>query len=55
VTLQSALVDDDLVRERLLALLAAFFALAAVALAGVGCMACSPIRWCGGPKRSAFA
>ena len=36
VTLQSALVDDDLVRERLLALLAAFFALAALALAGVG-------------------
>ena len=36
VTLQSALVDDDLVRERLLALLAGFFALAALALAGVG-------------------
>ncbi|MGB9456192.1 MAG: ADOP family duplicated permease [Bryobacteraceae bacterium] len=36
VTLQSTLVDDALVRERLLALLAGFFALAAVALAGVG-------------------
>ncbi|MFY9725853.1 MAG: ADOP family duplicated permease [Bryobacteraceae bacterium] len=36
VTLQSTLVDDSLVRERLLALLAGFFALAAVALAGVG-------------------
>jgi predicted permease len=36
VTLQSTLVDDNLVRERLLALLAGFFALAAVALAGVG-------------------
>jgi putative ABC transport system permease protein len=36
VTLQSTLVDDALVRERLLALLAGFFALAALALAGVG-------------------
>ena len=36
LTLQSALVDDALLRERLLALLAAFFALAALALAGVG-------------------
>ena len=35
-TLQSTLVDDALLRERLLALLAAFFALAALALAGVG-------------------
>jgi ABC-type antimicrobial peptide transport system permease subunit len=36
VTLQSALVDDALVRERLLGLLAGFFALAALALVGVG-------------------
>jgi predicted permease len=36
VTLQSALVDDALLRERLLALLAGFFALAALALVGVG-------------------
>jgi predicted permease len=36
VALQSALVDDDMVRERLLALLAGFFALAALALVGVG-------------------
>jgi predicted permease len=36
VTLQSTLVDDTLVRERLLALLAGFFALAALALVGVG-------------------
>jgi len=36
VTLQSTLVDDALVRERLLALLAGFFALAALALVGVG-------------------
>jgi ABC-type antimicrobial peptide transport system permease subunit len=36
VALQSALVDDDMVRERLLALLAGFFALAALVLAGVG-------------------
>ena len=36
VTLQSTLVDDALLRERLLALLAGFFALAAIALAGVG-------------------
>jgi predicted permease len=36
VALQSALVDDDMVRERLLALLAGFFALAALVLVGVG-------------------
>jgi len=36
VTLQSTLVDDSLVSERLLALLAGFFALAALALVGVG-------------------
>jgi hypothetical protein len=36
VMLQSTLVNDDLIRERLLAILSGFFALVAVVLAGVG-------------------
>ena len=36
VTLQSTLVNDDLIRERLLAILSGFFALVAVVLAAVG-------------------
>ncbi len=52
---QQELIDAQTIRERLLAMLAFFFAVVALLLAGVGCTACSITPCCNGGAKSAFA